>query len=88
MNKEKNKKSRLERFQEEATVKFAGYILASFGLVAGLAWNDAIKSYIEIWFPLTGETAAAKLIYAVILSLVIVLVSIFISKLLKKMQEN
>ncbi len=84
----KKEKGRLERFQEEATVKFAGYILASFGLVAGLAWNDAIKSYIEIWFPLTNDTAAAKLIYAVLLSLAIVLVSIVISKLLKKMQEN
>ncbi len=84
----KKEKSRIERFQEEATVKFVGYILASFGLIAGLAWNEAIKAYIEIWFPATDDSASAKLFYAVILSFIIVIVTIIVSKLLAKMQEN
>ena len=87
-SEDKKEKSRIERFQEEATVKFVGYILASFGLVAGLAWNEAIKAYIEIWFPSTSDSASAKLIYAIILSLIIVIISIAVSKLLKKMHEN
>ncbi len=89
MNKKsKKEKSRIERFQEEATVKFVGYILASFGLVAGLAWNEAIKAYIEIWFPATDESAPAKLVYAVILSVVIVIITIIVTKLLAKMQAD
>ncbi len=31
--------------------RVAGYILAGLGLVAGLAWNDAIKALIDSLFP-------------------------------------
>jgi len=30
--------------------KIVTYVIAGFGLVAGLAWNDAIKSLIEYFF--------------------------------------
>lgn len=32
------------------------YIAAAFGLIAGLAWNDAVKALIEYLFPLSTNT--------------------------------
>lgn len=56
------------------------YILASLGLVAGLAWNDAIKSLIEYFFPIGGSGGLTiKIVYAAILTIIVVLSSIFVS---------
>ncbi|HLD34421.1 MAG TPA: DUF5654 family protein, partial [Patescibacteria group bacterium] len=39
-------KSEVTSVKQEIRNKVAGYIVAAFGLVAGLAWNDAIKALI------------------------------------------
>ncbi|GEM_PF-275002 len=81
----------LERFREETrslrtevTAKIVGYIVAALGLVAGLAWNDAIKALIEAYFPQQENTVKAKFVYALLISLVVVTVSIYVSRLAKK----
>ena len=61
-----------------------GYIVAALGLVAGLAWNDAVRSLIEHLFPLAAMTVSAKFAYAVLLTLIIALVSLHLVKLQKK----
>jgi hypothetical protein len=61
--------------QSEFRQQFSHYLLAGFGLVAGLAWNDAIKALIDYIFPQGGETVVAKLIYAGVMTVVVVLVS-------------
>lgn len=53
----------------------AGYITTALGIVAGLAWNDAIKGLIEYLFPISKDTLFARFIYAVLITLVVVLVS-------------
>ncbi|MEK9171243.1 MAG: DUF5654 family protein, partial [Patescibacteria group bacterium] len=42
----------MNNLSKQVREKTTGYILAAFGLVAGLAWNDAIKSTIDRFFPL------------------------------------
>ena len=61
-----------------------GYILAGFGLVAGLAWNEAIKEFIAYLFPLSKDTMLAKFAYASILTFILVLVTIYLARLFKK----
>lgn len=72
---------------DELKIKFrsqiASYLTAAFGVVAGLAWNDAVKSLIEYLFPMGKDTVQAKFIYAVIITAVLVAVSIFIARLFK-----
>jgi len=46
--KEKKKKAKLRHKIREQTI---GYITAALGLVAGLAWNDAVRTSIEQYFP-------------------------------------
>jgi len=64
------------------------YITAAFGLVAGLAWNEAIKSLIDYLFPLEKNTLIAKFVYAFIITIVVVAASIILSKLLADKKEN
>ena len=56
----------------EVGEKVRGYIFAAFGLVVGLAWNEAIKAAIEYLFPLSKNTLFAKFFYAIVLTLFIV----------------
>jgi hypothetical protein len=53
----------------------SGYITAALGLVAGLAWNDAIRTLIETLLPLSKTGIIAKFLYAVLITLVVVLIS-------------
>jgi hypothetical protein len=81
---EKKKKTKFEKELRERTV---GYVVAAFGLVAGLAWNEAIKSLIEYWFPMAQNSLLAKIIYAFLLTAVLVLVTIYLRKLFIKEEE-
>ncbi len=69
---ETKKKAALRSELRERT---AGYILTALGLVAGLAWNDAISSAIKLFFPFGSDGIIAKFIYAVIITIVIVTIS-------------
>lgn len=76
--KKKARQERVKRLQRELRQRTFGYIIAAFGLVAGLAWNDAIKIAIEYIFPFSTNTIVAKLIYAVIMTIIVVLISIYL----------
>lgn len=76
----KDKGVELEREVREKTL---GYIITSFGLVAGLAWNDAIKAFIERFFSDPRNGLKAKFLYAVFLTVVVVAVSLYLSRLFK-----
>ncbi|HPV70313.1 MAG TPA: DUF5654 family protein [Candidatus Magasanikbacteria bacterium] len=79
-----NKNELHNDLRRELREKTIGYIVAALGLVAGLAWNDAIKSVIEFFYPLNENTLWAKLVYAVLITGIIVLVSYFLLRLSKK----
>src|SRR3989344_2296182 len=88
------KKTRLQRLKEEQAQlkkevkeRTIGYILAAFSFVAGLAWNEAIKSFIDIFFPADRNTFFVKLIYAIIVTIIIVIISIYLAKLIRKEEE-
>ena len=61
-----------------------GYILAAFGFVAGLAWNDAIKALIDVAFPLAKEGLVAKFLYAVIATVIVILATIVATRFLRE----
>ena len=71
-------------FKQEVRLKTADYILAAFGFVTGLAWNEAVKALIEQFFPLQGSGVWAKLIYALLITVVFVIISTSVMRTLKK----
>lgn len=73
-----------EELKKEVRERTVGYILTSLGLVAGLAWNEAIKSFIDYIFPLSANGLLAKIIYAVIVTAIVVSISVYLMRFLKK----
>ncbi|KKP89735.1 MAG: hypothetical protein US57_C0011G0063 [Candidatus Moranbacteria bacterium GW2011_GWC2_37_73] len=76
----KDKGAELEREIREKTL---GYIITSFGLVAGLAWNDAIKAFIERFFAEPGDGLKAKFLYATIVTVAVVAISLYLARIFK-----
>ena len=74
----------MSKFKEAVKEKALKYIMAGFGLVAGLAWNDAIKGLIQELFPLGRDSIFAKFVYALLVTLILVLVSVYLVKFLDK----
>ena len=82
-----NQKAKLSRLRQEVRERTLGYVVAAFGLVAGLAWNDAIKALIEYLFPLQESTLSAKIIYAFLITLVVVICTMYLNRLFRKSEE-
>lgn len=68
----------------EVREKVVGYIVAAFGLIAGLAWNDAVKALIEQFIPSKQNSLLAKFGYAALISIVVIAVSMYLVRLTKK----
>ncbi len=62
-------------------------INAAFALVAALAWNEAVKALIDRFFP-TGSGLYSRFGYAIIVTVVVVIISMRIAHLTEKYSEN
>ncbi|MDZ4209829.1 MAG: DUF5654 family protein, partial [Candidatus Curtissbacteria bacterium] len=74
--------------QKEIRQQTIGYVLAGFSLVAGLAWNEAIKSFIDIFFPASSNGLTAKFVYALVITLIVVFISVYLSRIFKYSKEK
>jgi septation ring formation regulator EzrA len=77
-------KEESNKLKKEVRERAIGYILTALGLVAGLAWNEAIKSLIEQIFPFGKNSLWIKFAYAGLLTVAIVTLSVYLLKFLKK----
>ena len=84
----KDVKERSAAVASEVKEKTVTYITAALGLVAGLAWNEAIKAAIEIYVPLGADSVAAKFVYALVMTLLLVGMSMILVRLAKKTSEE
>lgn len=70
--------------KQEVRERTVGYVVAAFGFVAGLAWNDAVQALIREIFPVSAGSLIAKFGYAIGVTIVVVLVTVYLSRLLKQ----
>ncbi|HOX60627.1 MAG TPA: DUF5654 family protein [Candidatus Magasanikbacteria bacterium] len=77
-------KDESQKIKAEVRRQILSYMVGAFGMIAGLAWNEAIKSLIEYIFPMSRNTWLAKLVYAVIITIIIVTVTILVTKFFSK----
>jgi hypothetical protein len=64
---------------------------SSFGLVAALAWNDLIKETIEMYIkPYLGASSGiiSKLLYAVIVTILAVFITVQLSRMQTKTEKE
>ncbi|OGZ26968.1 MAG: hypothetical protein A2365_01580 [Candidatus Nealsonbacteria bacterium RIFOXYB1_FULL_40_15] len=69
--------------KEAIKEKMATLMLAGFGLVAALAWNDAVQSLFNAYFP-QGQEVLGKFTYAFLVTIVVVIISIQLQKIVKR----
>ena len=69
--------------QKEVIEKVAALITAAFGLIAALAWNEAIQEIFRLVF---GDQSGiwAMLFYAVVVTIIAVVVTIWIGRVAEK----
>jgi len=77
-----------QEIKTQVSEKVVGYIGAGFGLIASLAWNEAIKALIEHLFPLQQDTILAKFIYAGIMTVVLIIVTLYLVRIFKLQKED
>ena len=68
------------KIRKEIKKHTISYMLAALGFVVGLAWNDAMKTSIEYFFPLNKDSILAKLTYALLITFIVVLATIYFVK--------
>jgi hypothetical protein len=82
MLEEKKKKDK--SLAGDVRARTVGYITAGLGLVASLAWNEAIREFIRVVFPQEQDTLIAKLIYAFVMTIVVVAAGWYAARLFKE----
>lgn len=80
MSEKENQKKSLKI---EILEKIAQLITAGFGLVAALAWNDAIKTLFIKIFPKPDDNLIVMFAYALIITIIIVLVTVQVGRLIE-----
>lgn len=63
-------------------------ITAAFGMVAALAWNDAIKLMISKFLDSGNGDLIAMIIYAVIVTFIAVVVTVYIARLSARAEKE
>ena len=56
----------------------------AFAFVAGSAWNEAIQTLIKEFIGKSGSAVSSMLIYAVVVTIIAVVVTLFIGRLVGK----
>jgi len=74
--------------KSELRNKVLTYVGGGFGLVAGLAWNDAIKEFIQYAFPLATDTLTAKFVYAGLITIVVVVIITYLERIFKSEEKE
>lgn len=62
------------------------YISAAMTVVAGLAWNDAVKSTLNKYVDAVGDDILGKYIYAVLITLITIIAVYLINELNNKVK--
>jgi len=83
ISKVKLSKEQLKKIESRMIEQLATLITAAFGFVAALAWNSAIQKIFEHFFG-NSDTLIAMLIYAVSVTVIAVLVTIWIGRIAGK----
>ena len=73
--------------KSEVIEKIAALVTAAFGLVAALAWNGAIQAIFKKVFG-TSEGIGAMLTYAIVVTIIAVLVTIWIGRVSERAKSK
>lgn len=76
-------KDQAKEMKSQVGETIATLVTTAFGLIAALAWNEAIKAII-VEFVGKGNGITGLLIYAIIITIIAVIATILIARLISK----
>ncbi|NYB52159.1 MAG: hypothetical protein HVN35_06350 [Methanobacteriaceae archaeon] len=76
-------KKQAEEVKGQVLQTIATLMTTAFGLIAALAWNEAIKAIILLYVP-KGDGVTGLLIYAIIITIIAVVATIIIGRAIAK----
>ncbi|MCK4669999.1 MAG: hypothetical protein KAT43_02255 [Nanoarchaeota archaeon] len=79
------KTARQKALQKEILDKMVTLLIAAFGLVAALAWNDTIKALFKHFLG-TPDSVPAMLTYAILVTVLAVVVTLVVSRMAARMK--
>jgi uncharacterized membrane protein YidH (DUF202 family) len=79
--------SKSTTLKQEVMDKIAALVTAAFGLVAALAWNDAIKAVFKEVFG-TADAVGPMLIYAIMVTIIAVILTIVVARAAAKAKNE
>ncbi|MEM0372731.1 MAG: DUF5654 family protein [archaeon] len=83
-----NIKSEASEVKAQAIDKISALMTAAFGLIAALAWNDAIKSLFAEGGPLYSLASYGVWAYAVLVTIIAVIATIWIGRMAAKVAKK
>lgn len=84
-------KEKKESLAAELSKQMLGLATGGLGLVAALAWNDAVNSFIDEWikpYAARGTGFTSQLLYAIIITALAVFVTYQLTKLSQRFQQK
>ncbi len=91
MAKKKETNTEKKQLHVEAVRQMVALATSGFGLVAALAWNNVIQefvnTYIKKWLPQDGRLISLA-VYALVITLLAVTVTIQLSRLLERLENK
>jgi hypothetical protein len=75
-----------EPMRVQVLEKMSELMTAAFGLVAALAWNEAIKGLIDYYYG-PGGGLKAKFTYAFLITVIVVLLALWIARAISRMKR-
>ncbi len=82
-----NLKKETVAIKKEVKEKTFGYIMGALSLVAGLAWNEAIKGMIDLVYPATTSGVWAKFVYAIVITACLTVIAVILAKFMSKSEK-
>jgi len=83
-------KKPIEKVSKKIAVQTLTLLTSSFGLVAALAWNEAIKEYVNTYIKpyfAHGSGVISMFIYAVGITIITVLITMQLNKVSRKFEK-
>lgn len=87
MNDKGMEKKKSVSLRLELAEKFATLVTAGFGLVAALAWNDAIQALFNRFFP-AQSGIVAKFLYAALITAIVVIVTTRLARIADRLKKE
>jgi uncharacterized membrane protein required for colicin V production len=68
--------------------KMTSLMIGGFSFVAALAWNEAVKTLLEQFFPEDRNTIIGKFLYAILITILVVILSKYFLAEGKREEKN